>query len=113
MQNPVTSIAWLTVDVHLLAPLVSLLVDTKILCQQPLHSKVLMFCTIAYCLLGAAAVLIRPEQQVKFLKLYNFSQSFRLEYAGLGIGNQIAYTVCVHSVRRLLEKMQRNRVNPA
>jgi len=112
VQNPVTSTAWLAANAQLLTPLVSMTVDTRQFCE-PLHRTRPVFVIVAtYILLSFVVVLVRPDQHVNWLSLYNFAQSFRFQFLGVAFGGLFAYIILVSATRLLLRQHQHRRVQP-
>ena len=116
MQNPVTTMAWLSGDVSLLAPLVSLTIDTRDFCMGLFRTKVVLLFSLAQGIIVSFTILLRPHHHVTFmaayLRLYSFGQSFRFEMAGIIVAGIVAYAILVNASRRLLERLQRSRVHP-
>ena len=111
LQNPVSSAAWLGANVQLLEPLLSVTMDTRRFCEPLLRTKFLL--TIAtYSILSCIAVLVRPNQSFNPLGLYNFTQSFRFEWAGVAAAGILLYVVVVRITRRLLQRCQHSKVHP-
>lgn len=117
MQNPVTTIAWLSADVSLLGPLVSLTIDTKEFCLGLFRTKVVLLFSLTQGIMVCFTVLLRPHHHAifmsTFLRLYSFQHSFRFEVAGLILAGIVAYAIVVNASRRLLDRLQRSRVHPA
>ncbi|KAL3156049.1 hypothetical protein ABBQ32_013037 [Trebouxia sp. C0010 RCD-2024] len=116
-QNPVTSAAWLVADISLLGPLVSLTIDTENFCKGLLRTKVTVLFALAHVIIAAITLLLPAQHHLTsvaaYLKLYNFSAAFRLEFAGLAIGGVLTYGVLVNASRRFLNRLQHSRVHPA
>ncbi|KAL0043037.1 hypothetical protein WJX79_007543 [Trebouxia sp. C0005] len=110
--NPVTSLAWLVANLQLFAPLFSLTVDTKRFCEPVLRTKPLLITVGVYTILSYVAILVRPDQSINQLRLYNFSQSFRLQFAAVLVAGIVAYILMVHAARRLLHVYGRRRLRP-
>lgn len=108
--------AWLSADVSLLAPLVSLTIDTKDFCLGLFRTKVVLLISLAQGIMVSFITLLRPYHHVTFmstyLKLYSFGQSFRFEVFGVIVAGIVAYAIAVNASRRLLERLQRSRVHP-
>ena len=117
MQNPVTTMAWLSADVSLLGPLVSLTIDTKDFCMGLFRTKVVLLFSLFQGIMVFVILLLRPHHHVtfmsKYLRLYSFGQSFRYQVAGVIVAGIVAYAIVVNASRRLLDRLQRSRVHPA
>ena len=112
VQNPVVTLAWLYGYFQLLAPLISLSIDTKSFCQSPLRCKPVLIICLFYSFCVDFTILVRTEQFVNPLDFYNFSQSFRLQFAGMTIGGAVFYTILVNTFRRVMERYRRRRLSP-
>jgi hypothetical protein len=112
LQNPVASSALLVANLQLFAPFVSLTFDTKWFCEPVLRTRVLLITTGIYTILSYVAVLVRPDQSINLLRLYNFSQSFRLQFAAVLAAGTLAYMLVVNAARRLLHVYGQRRLQP-
>ncbi len=112
LQNPVTSSAWLVANLQLFAPFASLSVDTIWFCEPVLHAKSLLITAGVYSILSYVAILVRPDQSINLLRLYNFPQSFRLQFAAVLAAGTVAYILVVHAARRLLHVYGQRRLQP-
>ena len=112
MQNPVVSCAWLVANLQLLAPLVSVTLGTKRFCEPVLRSSVLLVFALIYTCLSYVAVLVRSNENLNLLRLYNFTYSFRVYFALVAGAGLLAYVVVVHCTRRLLDSHKKYRVQP-
>ncbi|KAL0053576.1 hypothetical protein WJX82_007835 [Trebouxia sp. C0006] len=110
--NPVASSALLVANLQLFAPFVSLTFDTKWFCEPVLRTRVLLITTGIYTILSYVAVLVRPDQSINLLRLYNFSQSFRLQFAAVLAAGTLAYMLVVNAARRLLHVYGQRRLQP-
>ncbi|KAL0036849.1 hypothetical protein WJX77_002108 [Trebouxia sp. C0004] len=108
--NPVNSMEWMEADIHLLAPFVSLAMDTRNFCQPLYRVKVVVLLTIVFVTLAYVAVLARSSHNL--FNLYNFEQSFRLELAGMWLAQVVTYWVSIRGMRYLLERRQHRRLHP-
>ena len=111
LQNPVSSAAWLGANVQLLAPLLSFTMDTRRFCEPLLRTKPLIIIA-SYSILSYIAVLVRPGQWFNPLGLYNFTQSFRFEWAGVAAAGMLMFMVVVRIIRKLLQRCQHSKVHP-
>ena len=112
VQNPVTSTAWLAANAQLLNPLVSMTVDTRQFCEPLYRTRPVFIIVATHILLSFVAILVRPDQHVNLLSLYNFGQSFRFQFLGVVFGGLFAYAVLVGTTRLLLRQHQQRRVQP-
>lgn len=112
LQNPVTSSAWLVANLQLFAPFASLTFDTKWFCEPVLRTKPLFITAGVYTILSYVAILIRPDQSINLLRLYNFSQSFRLQFAAVLTAGTVAYILLVNATRQLLHVYGQRRLQP-
>ena len=113
LQNPVVTLAWLVANLQLLAPLISLSIDINNFCEPLLRTKPLLIIATVYSVMSYVAILTTSNQNVNPLNLFNFAQSFRLEFAGVAIAGTVGYTVLVHGCRRLLHFYEKRRLHPA
>lgn len=108
--------AWLSADVELLGPLVSLTIDTKDFCLGLFRTKVVLLFSLAQVIMVSCTMLLRPHHHATltstYLKLYSFTQSFQFEVTGVILAGVVAYAIAVNTSRRLLERLQRSRVHP-
>lgn len=111
MQNPVVTLAWLFGNLQLLAPFISLTVDTNLFCVSPLHTKPTLVLSVATILLAYVAILTRLGS-FNPLNFFNFSQSFRLQFGGQCLGGIIVYTTYITLFRRLVLWHKRRRLSP-
>ena len=112
LQNPVTSLAWLVANLQLFAPFVSLTVDTKRFCEPVLRTRVLLITVGIYTILSYVAILVRPDQSINLLRLFDFSQSFRLQFAAVLAASTVAYILVVNATQRLLHAYGQRRLQP-
>ena len=112
VQNPVVTLAWWFGYYQLLAPLISLSIDTKPFCQSPLRCKPMLIICLVFTFCVYFILLVRTEQFVNPLNFYNFSQSFRLQFAGLTLGGVIFYATLVHAFRRVMNRYEQRRLSP-
>ncbi len=113
LQNPVNSIQWLEADLHLLGPLVSLTIDTRLFCQPLFRTKIVLVLAVVFTLFCWAAILIRWGDNTDTFGYYNFLQSFRLEFFGSLLAEAAGYIMVVYGARWLLGVYQRRRLHPA
>ncbi len=111
LQNPVNSLQWMEADIHLLAPFVSLAMDTKNFCQPLQRVKSVVLLTLTFVTTANVAVLARSDHNL--FNLYNFEQSFRLELAGMLLAEASMYLAVIRGMRYLLERRQYRRLHPA
>ncbi len=99
-------------NLQLVAPLVSLTIDTKSFCQPLLRTKPVLVLVLVYHVLSYIAVLVRPDQSINLLHLYNFAQSFRLQFAGVAAASTLVYVSSVYGTRQMLGKCWQRRLQP-
>ena len=109
LQNPVNSLVWMEADTHLLAPFVSLAMETKSFCQPLQRVKVVVLLTVVFVTTANVAGLARSSHNL--LDLYNFEQSFRLELAGGLLAEALLYWDTVGRMRYLLERRHHCRLH--
>jgi len=112
VQKPVVTLAWLCGYHQLLAPLISLSIDTKPFCQSPLRFKPMLIISLVFTFCVYFTILVRTEQFVNPLNFYNFSQSFRLQFAGLTMGGVIFYATFIHAFRLVMNRYEQRRLSP-
>ncbi len=64
LQNPVNSMEWMEADIHLLAPFVSLAIDTRNFCQPLQRVKVVVLLTVVFVATANVAVLARSSHNL-------------------------------------------------
>ena len=110
LQNPVDTLEWMEANIHLLAPFVSLAMDTRSFCQPLQRVKVVVLLTVVFVTTANVVVLARSSHNL--FNLYNFEQSFRLELAGVLLAESFVYWVIIRGMRYLLERRQHCRLHP-
>lgn len=112
MQNPVVTVFFLTGNMQLLAPLISLLIETRSYCQSPLKSKPMLFIALFYTILAYSTILTPWVSIWNPLHLFNFPQSFRWELSGQIVILTLVYTAVIRLTRRILDCYERRRLRP-
>lgn len=113
LQARVVSWAWVIADISLLAPLVSLTIDTRLFCQSIWRSKPLLLLVLVYNVGAFVFLTARPIRHLNIASLADeFPQSFRWEALGIVIAGVFAYAIMVNGSRRLLSRLARPRVHP-
>lgn len=112
VQNPVVTLLWLTGNLQLLAPLISLMVDTSPYCQSPLKSKPILVISVVYTLLAYINIFVQTESVWNPLSLFNFSQLFRVEFGCITFGGVVAYLTLVRVTRRILACHEHRKLRP-
>lgn len=112
MQNPIITLVWCCGNFQLLAPFISLTVDTKLFCVSPLHTKPTLVCFLVFTTLAYVAILTRLGS-FNPLNFFNFSQWFRLQFAGTCLGGVVFYTVYITLFRRCMVWRERRRLSPS
>ncbi len=112
VQNPVITLGWFFGNLQLLAPLVSLTIDTKPYCESPLSTKPLLIMSVVLPALAYLVVLVRTESVWNPLRFFNFPQSFRLQCAGLSIAGTVFYGAFTAAFRRFVLQYDYRKLNP-
>ena len=112
VQNPIITLVWCCGNFQLMAPFISLTVDTKLFCVSPLHTKPTLVCFLVFTTLAYVAILTRLGS-FNPLNFFNFSQWFRLQFAGACLGGVVFYTVYVTLFRRCMVWRERRRLSPS
>ncbi len=111
LQNPVNTMAWSMAQMHLLAPLVTLVRDCAVFCDPPLKSKPFMFVGGGFTLMISVLVLTGPAPHANLFHLFIFRRSFRWQFDVLGFAGIVPYVVALHIVRHVLKDYDRRRIN--
>ena len=85
---------------------------TKRFCEPVLRSRVLLVFATIYTNLSYIAVLVRPGSALNLLKLYDFSESFRVQFALLAAAGLLAYLLVVQCTLTLIDRRQQRRLQP-
>ena len=100
-------------NLQLLAPLISLTIELNNFCEPLLRTRPLLGLALVYSVVSYVTVLTRQSHRVNPLSLYNFAQSFRLEFVAVIIAGTVVYIMVVHGCRKLLQFHERRRLHPA
>ena len=100
-------------NLQLLVLLISLTLNIRTFCGCLLRTRAFLVFAIVYTVLSYVDVLVRPDQTMNFLSLYTFGQSFKFCFAGVAAAGLVVYVLLVNGTRRLLEKHQLCKVQPA
>ena len=111
LQNPVNTIAWLMVQLHLLSPLVVLVRDCAVFTMPPSRFKPLAFLLVLWSLSVTVLTIAGPPIHANTFHLYVFPFSFRWRFQLFAMGAIIPYYVLLRLVRRLLFKHERRRIS--
>ena len=112
MQNPVATVVYLVGNMQLLAPLISLLLETQPFCQSALRSRPMLLLSLFY-LNAAFGTIVAPLQSIwNPLQLYDFPQSFRWQHGGAIVVTTLLYAVVIRVTRRILACHDRRRLRP-
>lgn len=111
LQGPVASLAWLTANLQLLAPLVSLIIGTSNFCKPLLRTLPVLILASVYSAISYVLVLVRTGQLADTLSLYNFEQSFRYQFGAVAAGGTLVYILMVNAWRKLLEAYEHRKVH--
>ena len=109
LQNPVVSLAWLFGNLQLLAPAAGMANDTRSFCQPALRYKPLLVVWTVITTLAYLDILVK-NPLAHPLNLYDFRQSFRLQYGAQCLGGIVFYCVLVVSFRQAVDVYTRQRV---
>lgn len=112
LQNPVITLGWFFGNLQLLVPLVSLTIDTKPYCESPLSTKPLLIMSLVLPTLAYLVVLVRTESVWNPLQFFDFSQSFRLQCAGLGVAGTVFYAVFTAGFRWFVLRYEHRKLSP-
>ena len=110
MQNPVMSAAWLVANLQLLAPLLSLTLDTRRFCEPVLRSRVLAVIAVIYTAMSYVGLVVRPSPKFNLLHLYNFTQTFRIQFGLVAAAAFVAYVAVMQCTRIVLDSHQQRRI---
>lgn len=115
MQDRATTWAFSIADISLLAPLVSLTIDTRMFCQPIWRSKLLLLLVVLYNVAACIALVASPNHpRLNVLRLSNdIPQTFRWESLGIVIGGIFAYAAVVNGFRRLLVQFEKHAIHPS
>ena len=113
LQNPVITLGWFFGNLQLLVPLVSLSLDTKPYCESALSTKPLLIMSVVLPTLAYLVVLVRSESVWNPLQLFNYSQSFRLQCAGLSLCGTVFYAVFTAAFRWFVLQYDHRKLSPA
>ncbi|DBA94075.1 TPA: hypothetical protein ACH3X1_001723 [Trebouxia sp. C0004] len=111
-MNPVITLGWFFGNLQLLAPLVSLTIDTKPYCESPLNTKPLLIMSVVLPTLAYLVVLVRTESVWNPLQFFSFSQSFRLQCAGLSVAGTVFYAVFTAAFRWFMLQYDHRKLSP-
>ena len=112
MQNPVATFVFLNGNMQLLAPLISLLLETRPFCQSPLKSKPMLWLSLCYTI-AAYGSIVAPLQTIwNPLGFFDFPQSFRWIHGVTIVITTLMYTVTIRVSRRILACHERRRLRP-
>lgn len=112
MQNPVATLVYLNGNMQLLAPLISLLLETQFFCQSALKSKPMLLLSLFY-LMTAYGSIVAPLQSLwNPLGFFNFPQSFRWRYGCAIAVSTLVYATLIRVTRRILACHERRRLCP-
>lgn len=104
--------AWLTVQMQMLAPLVGLVRDCKVFCQPPTRSRPFKVLAVVYTLLINTLILTGPAVRANLFHLYAFPKSFRWKFDLLGLSTIFYFSLILYVVRRVLSTLEKRRVQP-
>lgn len=102
LQNPVNTMAWYTVQMLLLAPLVGLVRDCAIFCVPPIRTKPFACLGSLYFIMLTAVITCGPAVHANLFHLYVYPSSFRWKFELLGVSTIALFMLCMHTVRSML-----------
>ena len=103
---------WLTANVSLLAPIISLAVDTKLFVQFIFRGPLLVL-TVVYSSLATLVLMAGPAKHANVFGLFRFDWLYRLQTEGILLIFTVLYFVLVTLTRYMLRRYQRRQVMPA
>ena len=113
VQNPVITLVWLSGNLQLLAPLISLTVETHPFCKSTLHCKPVFIVSVLYLISAYCVILVRTEQIWNPFGFFNAPQSFRFEVFGEFMGGTVFYALLIRITRKVVERYDTRRLTPA
>ena len=113
VQNPVVTLVWLSGNLQLLAPLVSLTIETHPFCTSTFHCKPVLIVSVLYLMIAIFEILVRTEQTWNPCRFFSAPQSFRFQYFGLCVGGTVFYYSLIRVTRKLMERYDNRRLTPA
>ena len=114
-QNPVNTMAFIMVQMLLLAPLVTLVNDGTAFCVSPLpplRFKPFLFLAVLQTVLVTLLILCGPAVHANLFHLYTFEFSFRWKLETLGLWTIFMYVVAMGIVRRVLAMRSKRGIHP-
>lgn len=103
----------MTGNMQLLAPLISLLLETRPYCQSPFKSQPMLSVALFYTVLAYSTILTPWVRLWNPIHLFDFPQSFRWELGGQIVVLTVVYTVVIRVTRRVLACYEHRRLRPA
>ena len=112
VQNPVATLVYLNGNFQLLAPLISLLLETQFFCQSALKSKPMLLVSLLFLILAYGSI-VAPLQSIwNPLGFFDFSQSFRWKHGCAIAVSTLVYTALIRMTRRILACHEHRRLRP-
>ncbi|KAL0023496.1 hypothetical protein WJX79_002152 [Trebouxia sp. C0005] len=112
-EDPAVTLAWLVANFELLGPLVSLVIDTKNVCEPALRFKPIFLLTSFYLATAYIAVLGRPDGWGNTFAQYDFPGSFKEHFAWSITVEATTYGVMTYTLRLVLQRFRRRKCAPA
>lgn len=112
MQNPVATVVYLDGNMQLLAPLITLLVETQPFCQSALRSKPMLLLSLFYLVVAFGSIVAPLQSICNPLHLYDFPQLFRWQHGSAIVVTTLVYAVVVNVTRRSLACHDRRKLRP-
>ena len=72
----------------------------------------MLWVSVLYTLLAYFIILVKNESVWNPLSLFDFSQSFRLEFGCITVGGVVAYLTLIRLTRRILACHEHRRLRP-
>ena len=112
MQNPVNTPMWLMANVELVAPIISLAVDTKLFVEVVFRGPLLLL-TAVYACLATAGIMAGPAKHGNIFRLYRLSQLFRFQSEAFVVGQTMLYLALITLTHYGLKHYFRRKVMPS
>lgn len=103
---------WLTANVQLIAPIISLAVDTKLFVKFIFRGPLLLFTAVCVCTASTLLAAGHPTSG-NVLRLYRLPQRFRFESEAFALGETAFYLLLISLTRYMLKRYFRRKVVPS
>lgn len=102
---------WLTANVQLIAPIVSLAVDTKLFVKFIFRGPLLLLTAVCTC--TATLLLVAGHlSHFNILHLYHLPKHFRFQSEDFALGESAFYLLLISLTRYILKRYLRRKVVP-